>query len=197
MNNKNIVIAIVAVIIVILLVGAFLYKNSITNINIEPVGIDRPDTVTNPGINMPPNFSQPTTTTTSIPQTITVRIALLAMPSKDNERPQYGCDMVVMVNRDVPYTVATLDAAMKELFAKREPWPYTETRPGNFITSQKNLFYQKSVIENGVAKIYLTGSVGPFGGVCDDPRLKIQIEQTTLQFQIVKTVETYINNQKI
>jgi hypothetical protein len=180
MNNKNIVIAIVAVIIVILLVGAFLYKNSITNINIEPVGIDRPDTVTNPGINMPPNFSQPTTTTTSTPQTITVRIALLAMPS-----------------RNVPYTVATLDAAMKELFAKREPWPYTETRPGNFITSQKNLFYQKSVIENGVAKIYLTGSVGPFGGVCDDPRLKIQIEQTTLQFQIVKTVETYINNQKI
>ncbi|MBC7766933.1 hypothetical protein H7Y21_02995, partial [Arenimonas sp.] len=64
------------------------------------------------------------------------------------------------------------------------------------ISSQKELFFDNVSTENGTAKIYLLGKIGPLNGVCDDPRLRIQLEETALQFPTVQKVEFYLNGTK-
>jgi hypothetical protein len=68
--------------------------------------------------------------------------------------------------------------------------------PGNYVASNTNLTFDKAVIENGVAKVYLNGDVGPLGGSCDNPRLQIQVEEAALQFNTVNSVEIYVNGEK-
>jgi hypothetical protein len=45
----------------------------------------------------------------------------------------------------------------------------------------------------GKATIKLSGTL-MLGGVCDNPRVKAQLEQTALQFSTVKDVAIFINN---
>ncbi len=124
-----------------------------------------------------------------------VKIALLAGGAKDGdgERLQ-GCDLVVFRDISVPATTMPLTAAMRELFVKRDPWPYTESANGNFITSQ-NLTFDRAVMEGSTAKIYIKGSY-VLSGVCDDPRIEVQIRNTALQFPTVKNVEIYLNGSR-
>lgn len=129
--------------------------------------------------------------------TMKVKIALLGaqteISNKDNFR---GCDVVALVERNVPSSSMPLTAAIRELFSKKDVWMPGELAPGNFIASQKDLFFDKIVLENTVSRIYLIGKVGPLNGVCDDPRLRFQLEETALQFPNVKAVEFYLNGVK-
>lgn len=130
-------------------------------------------------------------------QTSSVKIALLSMPNKDGDQSKMkGCDLVGLVERQIKPTTAPLNAAMNELFAKKEPWPYSESYPGNFISSQKNLYFDKATIDNGVANIYLTGSYS-LSGACDDPRIETEIDATAMQFNIVKEVKIFLNNEPL
>ncbi len=123
-----------------------------------------------------------------------VKIALLAEPAKDDDiKKVKGCDLVSLVERDIAPTLAPLTASMKELFAKKDTWPYTENSSGSFISSQKDLFFDKAILSNGVAKIYLTGKYS-LSGECDDPRIETQIEETAMQFATVKSVEIFLND---
>ena len=125
-----------------------------------------------------------------------VKIALLAGPAKDEDLKRLkGCDLVGLVDRDIPPTTSPLTASMKELFTKKEVWPYTETISGNFISSQKNLFFDRATVVDGTANIYLTG-YSSLGGVCDDPRIETQINETAKQFSSVKSVKIFLNDKE-
>lgn len=132
-------------------------------------------------------------TSTSMKIKVALLGAQMETSNKDNFR---GCDVVELQERNVPYSSMPLNAALRELFSKKDTWMPSELAPGNFISSQKELFFDKVSIENGTAKIYLLGKVGPLNGVCDDPRLRIQLEETSLQFPTVQKVEFYLNGTK-
>ena len=46
-----------------------------------------------------------------------------------------------------------------------------------------------------MAKIYLTGELGPLGGVCDNPRAAIQIEETALAYDTIDSVALFLNGE--
>lgn len=137
--------------------------------------------------------SEVSTSTDSSSGTSRVKVALLdytgEMPGK-----QRGCDRVILVDRAVATTTAPLNAALRELFSIKE----TEVAGlGNFMPrTAATLSFDKVAIENGVAKVYLKGSLSGLAGVCDDPRAKIQIEETALQFPSVKSVELYLDGSR-
>ena len=126
--------------------------------------------------------------------TATVKIALLSQPAKDSDYTKLqGCDLVTMVDRSITSTSMPLTASMNALFTKSDPWPYSDTYSGNFISSQKNLFFDHATVNSGVAQIYLTGNYS-LAGECDDPRISTQITNTALQFSTVKSVQIFLNN---
>ncbi|OGC68782.1 hypothetical protein A2415_05395 [candidate division WWE3 bacterium RIFOXYC1_FULL_39_7] len=57
---------------------------------------------------------------------------------------------------------------------------------------QSNLKVERVEIDQGIAKVYLTGEM-KLGGVCDNPRLEGQVEYTTQQFEGVRHAELYLN----
>lgn len=119
-----------------------------------------------------------------------VKVALL---DYSGEKPgkQRGCDRVILVDRDVAPTSAPLTAALRELFAMTE----TEVDGlGNFIPrTRATLAFDRAEVTDGTAKVYLIGKLSGLAGVCDDPRTKIQIEETALQFPTVQRVELYLD----
>lgn len=140
-----------------------------------------------------PQETQAPVTTTTPSGTGTIKVALLDYTGEKPGKSR-GCDHVVLVDRAVATTSATLNAALTELFAINE----TEIAGlGNFMPKTKaTLHYDHVTLANGLAKVYLTGSLSGLAGVCDDPRAKIQIEETALQFPTVQSVELYLNGVK-
>lgn len=59
---------------------------------------------------------------------------------------------------------------------------------------QSNLIFERVVIEQGKALVYLKGEM-VLSGSCDDPRAKIQLERTVKQFSEVTEVQFYLNGQ--
>ncbi|MFA6050647.1 MAG: GerMN domain-containing protein [Candidatus Paceibacterota bacterium] len=121
-----------------------------------------------------------------------VKIALLDTAGGSGK--QRGCDTVVMVARQIAPTGAPLTAALRELFA------LDQNMVGDlyhFIANTNDtLAFDRATVENGIAKIYLTGRLSGLAGVCDNPRAAIQIEETALQFATVSSVEIYLNGAK-
>lgn len=142
-------------------------------------------------------FDEPTATS------LRSRIVPIAMLDYEAVDEQYiressgaerGCDRVVLIEHVLPSQTQTpLNASLEQLFA------YEESTVGgwqNFIASQNNtLDFDRATIEDGVAKIYLTGELGPLGGVCDNPRAAIQIEETALAYDTVGSVELFLNGE--
>lgn len=58
---------------------------------------------------------------------------------------------------------------------------------------QANLTVNSLSINNGVAEVYLNGTLN-LGGECDNPRVKAQLEKTLLQFPTIHSVDIYINS---
>jgi type II secretory pathway pseudopilin PulG len=125
---------------------------------------------------------------------IPVQIATLSSDDYDGviTGDKAGCDIVRMVYRYVEPTPAILNATMKELFSYNAGFDYL---PGNFLASQEKLKFEKAVLEEGTAKIYLTGEV-KYSGVCDNPRLESQIIATAKQFDTVYAVKIYLNDKE-
>lgn len=113
---------------------------------------------------------------------------------RESSGKKRGCDKVVMIEHVLTEpTTAPLTASLKQLFAYQR-----DTVGGwqNFIASQNQaLSFDRAIISNGMAKIYLTGELGPLGGVCDNPRAAIQIEETALAYDSVDSVEIYLNDE--
>lgn len=134
------------------------------------------------------------------PSTSTVKIALIAPGDNGKSGKKVGCeDSVVFVERNTPKTIQPLNEAFKQLFSLG-----TSEYQGLYNVIYKmqseetgNLKFDHATIENGAAKIYLTGGFGGFGGICDEVRVRPQIEETAKQFSNVQKVETYLNGELV
>lgn len=125
--------------------------------------------------------------------TMVVKIPVLAGELFDmTSGKKRGCDNVVFIEKEVARTPAVLNATLVEMFNYSDDPGFL---PGNFVKSQAGLSFDRAEIEDGVAKVYLEGETGPLAGVCDNPRLNIQIEEAALQFSTVSSVEIYLNGE--
>lgn len=113
---------------------------------------------------------------------------------KESSGKARGCDTVVLTEHVLPKATATpLHASLQQLFAYA-----TDTVGGwqNFIASQNDtLRFDHAEITGTTANIYLTGALGPLGGICDNPRAAIQIEETALAYPTVDSVRLYLNGE--
>lgn len=133
-----------------------------------------------------------TTTVTAPGAGVTsVKIALLDYEGTSGGKER-GCDRVVLVDRPVATTTAPLTAALRALFAYDgidEIGAHATFIP----RTRDTLSFDRAEVQDGTARIYLVGSLSGLAGVCDDPRAKIQIEETALQFPTVQRVELYLD----
>lgn len=102
-----------------------------------------------------------------------------------------GCgDQVVAVARDVPKTAAPLTAALNLMLAQKDQ-NYGQSGLYNALY-QSNLKIASITRVGAAWTIRLTGTL-TLGGVCDNPRVKAQLEQTALQFSTVASVKYFVN----
>ena len=132
---------------------------------------------------------------TQNPETIIVGIGLIALEDNGASGKAIGCnDSVVLVEQEVPYTVATLSAALSALLSVDES---THTQSGLYnALANSSLAIDELEIEDGVATLELTGSLS-LGGVCDNPRVEAQLEETMLQFETVDEAVILINGEPL
>lgn len=106
-----------------------------------------------------------------------------------------GCgDAIVPVTRQIAPTTAPLRAALTELLSIKTPM-LGESGLYNALY-QSDLSIERLVIENGRAIVDLKGTIR-LGGVCDEPRVVAQLEQTVRQFPTVSSVTITVNGEPL
>lgn len=123
----------------------------------------------------------------------TVELAMLDYGGPDSASGGVvrGCDRVVFVTAEVSSTNDPLTVAMEQLFAYEEE---TIEGWGNFMPrTTDTLAFERAEVAEGLASVYLTGSLSGLAGVCDNPRVKTQIEETALRLPNVVSVDIYLN----
>ncbi len=124
----------------------------------------------------------------------TVKVYLVALGDNGKTGQKIGCeDSLVAVNRSVKSTGAPLKAALAELLAM--PRQYNEQL--NNFWGENSLKLKSVSVSKGVATIRLTGKGPSVAGVCDEPRIISQIEETAKQFPSVKRVKVFVNNESL
>lgn len=126
----------------------------------------------------------------------TLSLAMLDYRDEGQESsgPERGCDRVVFIEREVSETITPLNASLETLFAIDD-----ETVGGwhNFIAQTNDtLSFDRAEIIGSTANVYLEGELSGLAGVCDNPRARIQIEETALQFGTVDDVQLYLNGEE-
>ncbi len=92
----------------------------------------------------------------------------------------------------VSKTTAVLDATYRLLFDLKPTPEIPADGFRNVVGAYTQLFYDRVILQNGVAQLYLTGTMyGP--GHCAEPELRAQIDQAALQFPTVQKLEVYLN----
>lgn len=122
-----------------------------------------------------------------------VQLAMIAS-DLEVEGIQRGCDVVYMMNKQIAPTPAPLNASLRALF-NEEVQPDFE--PGNFVATETDLEFINATIDNGIARVYLTGDYEVSEDECDANRPMIQIEETALQFSTVNSVEIYLDGEQL
>ena len=135
------------------------------------------------------------TPTASMTGTQMVQIYLIALEDNGQSGIQVGCgDSAVEVQVEIPRTQAVLRAALESLLSIKTQY-YGESGLYNALY-QSELQVESVNIEAGKASVYLAGTL-IMGGVCDNPRVQAQLEQTVLQFSTVNEMEIFINGQPL
>jgi spore germination protein GerM len=141
---------------------------------------------------IPPPASTPASETT--PTSQEVKVYLVAVGDKGKKGKKIGCDdSLIPITRTIKTAGEPLRATIEELLAV--PHEYSKEL-GNYWWG-KNLKVKSVAIADGVATINISGE-GPFvAGVCDEPRITEQIEETARQFPAVKKVKVFVNNKTL
>ena len=122
----------------------------------------------------------------------TVKVFLIALEDNGQSGTLVGCgDSAVPVTVTIPRTQGVLRAALEKLLSIKQQF-YGESGLYNALY-QSDLQLKSVTIDQGKAIIHLTGTL-MLGGVCDNPRVTAQIEQTALQFSTVNDVAVFIND---
>ena len=119
-----------------------------------------------------------------------VKVYLVAVGDNGQAGKKIGCeDSLVAVTRSIRTTAAPLKAALEELLSTP---PETGDNPKlqNFWKG-RNLKVRSVSIRKSTATIYISGEVF-VAGICDQPRIESQIEETARQFPTVKRVKVFI-----
>ena len=178
--------------------------NSTATVNVLPTGAPIPtaslEQPSPTAANIPPTDTvvPPTPTLvvpTSIPEPQRVQIYLIALEDNGQSGQPVGCgDSAIPVQVETTPTKEVLRASLVKLLALKEQY-YGESGLYNALY-QSDLQVDRITLENGKAEIYLTGTL-VLGGVCDNPRVKAQLEATALQFSTVQEVLIFINGKPL
>ena len=125
-----------------------------------------------------------------------VRIALIIAKNEyDVQNVISGrCGDVYMVTAFV-IGPTVLTNSIKALFGNKV---YGDFLPGNIIpTYHPDLYFKDVTIQNGTARIYLTGSFSNEVGTCDNELAIAQLTETSKYYPTVSSVELYLNGSKI
>ncbi|MGB8508322.1 MAG: GerMN domain-containing protein [Pyrinomonadaceae bacterium] len=122
------------------------------------------------------------------------KVYLVAVNDNGKTGKKIGCgDSLVPVTRIIKPTGSPLKAALEELLAI--PHDYNQ-QLGNYWQGEK-LKVKSISLRAGLATIHITGK-GPYvAGVCDEPRIKSQIEETAKQFSTVRRIKVFINGRPL
>lgn len=124
-----------------------------------------------------------------------VKVYLVAVGDNGQSGKKIGCnDSLVAVTRTIKPTVAPLKAALQELLSippKNDGPPKLE----NFWKG-RNLQVRSVSIRRNTATIHISGEVY-VAGICDEPRIEAQIEETARQFPNVKRVNVFVGRRTL
>lgn len=126
--------------------------------------------------------------------TRTAEVALLD-PEQKTPGPQRGCDTVVFIERPLLAAENEVESRLRALFAIEE-----ERVEGlyNFIARTKSTLQLEDVqLAGETARVYLSGRISKLAGVCDNPRTRIQIEETARRAPGVRQVEILLNGKPL
>ena len=120
-----------------------------------------------------------------------VKIYLVALGDNGAHGKKIGCeDSLVAVTSLVPKTAAPLRAALEELLYISPPSGLQTFWKG------RDLRLQSVSIQKQIATIHISGEVF-VAGICDEPRIIGQIEETARQFSTVKRVNVFIGRRRL
>jgi len=125
----------------------------------------------------------------------TIKIYLVAPGDNGKTGKKIGCgDSLIAITRNIKNTAAPLAAAIRELLLTPDH-PDGNPNLENFWKG-RNLKVRSVSIVNNTATIRLSGEVS-VAGVCDEPRIESQIEETARQFPTVKRVKVVVGNKTL
>ena len=154
---------------------------------VPPTATPVPPTATS----IPPTETPAPPTATPAPETMTLQVFLIALEDGGQSGQEVGCgDSAVPVQVAVPRTQGVLRAALQALLSMRDQY-YGQSGLYNALY-QSDLRVEGVTIEDGEAIVNLSGTL-LLGGVCDNPRVEAQLEQTALQFSTVSRVSVFVN----
>lgn len=126
------------------------------------------------------------------PQPSRVNIYLVAVGDAGKSGQEIGCeDSLVPVEVEVSPAEDQVVAAYEALLSIDTQF-YGQSGLYNAIY-QSDLRVDGIVLEDGIARVHLAGQL-MLGGVCDNPRVRAQLEEIALQFPQVERVEVFIND---
>lgn len=134
---------------------------------------------------------EPPTLPTATPAAVTVQLFFVALEDNGLSGRAIGCgDSIVPVQVQLPYTEDLPRATLETLLAVQGQF-YGESGLYNGL-DQSTLQVEEISTEGGRAIVNLSGTL-MLGGVCDNPRVEAQIEETMLQFPGVDEVLVFVN----
>jgi spore germination protein GerM len=128
------------------------------------------------------------------PATREVKVYLVALDDDGKTGRKIGCgDSLIPVTRTIKASAAPLKATLQQLLLI--PRDY-DARLKNFWQG-RNLRVRTVTLRAGVATIHISGQGPTVAGVCDEPRITSQIEETATQFPNVRRVKVFVNGRTL
>ncbi|MCX6175665.1 MAG: GerMN domain-containing protein [Ignavibacteriales bacterium] len=125
------------------------------------------------------------------PKEISVNIYLVAYQGSNLNGKKIGCnDILVPITKNVLVENNEVESALNELLITKD-----SEELKNFVKGPSLLVYQVTIAD-GIADVYLKGDFH-MSAVCDIPRIKEQLYETTKQFSDIKEVKIYINDKTL
>jgi hypothetical protein len=124
-----------------------------------------------------------------------VKLHFVALGDNGASGKKIGCDdSIIPVDVSIDPTTAPLTAALNRLFSIKTDY-YGQSGLYNALY-RSDLHLDSASVVNGLATVQLSGSL-QLGGVCDDPRVEAQLEETIRQFSTVRDVAIFLNGQPL
>lgn len=125
----------------------------------------------------------------------TTKIYLISLGDEGKSGEEIGCgDSIVAVDKKISKDRKQLEGSIEKLLSLNQ----REDPDSGLYDAlyQSNLKLEVVSVVDGNAEINLTGEL-KVAGVCDNPRIEEQIRRTAIQFPEVKSVEVFVNGEKL